>query len=85
MKKYLYVWVEVGEANPETITLINDIIEKQHGIILPDVIPCTSPDRITFKHVFIEAENDDKAYLYGGRFVKRTVNTAFNDYVIPLE
>lgn len=84
MREYIYVWVEVGPVNPKAITGINNLMESQLGIILPDVIPHTSPDRIKFNHVIVEAENEDKAYLYGGRAVCRTPGTVFNDYVVPL-
>lgn len=43
-------------------------------------------DDVSFRHVAIEAEDDDDAYVIGGRVMdgKPTLGIPLNDYVIAL-
>lgn len=84
MNKYLYVRCDVYPQDLEEIAGFQTISEKIFGP-KPDIMPEVFPGQLSFKHTFVEAENEDDAYAIGSAESEEGEDViTFNDYVILL-
>jgi len=89
LRLYLYVQCQVLPANPESVSLLNGLVEKTSGQPQPDVIPHTDPGGISFAKMLVEASDEDEAYDSGFTLLeieghKRQEGAVMNDWVIDL-
>lgn len=73
----------VVPPDPKKVSLFNTFVTAATGQPVPDVIPPVHPSGISFKHVFLEASNDDEAYSLGQKMVDWPKDAVCNDYVFP--
>lgn len=84
--EFIYIRAEVQPANPETVALLNGLVEKVGGQPTPDIVPHTDPGGISFRHARLFAVDQDEAYLLGWDLLPPpAAGAVINDYVVCLD
>ena len=83
--KYAYVSAIVQPPDPQVVSLFNSIAEQALGEPRPDVIPPCHPAGISFRHVLLDARDDDEAYCLGPKLLEWPQGAVCNDYVFRVD